>query len=129
MTGFDPYEYANGQGIEVIHRPISSVHGLWLPDYQTIVVRSGLSQRHERCVLTHELAHAHFGHTQDSPKNEFQADRWAARKLINPHRLRDLVAWSGDAAEIAAELVVSTRLVRVYLEQAALPLVPWRHAA
>lgn len=124
MTGYDPYKHADQLGIEVIHRPLSRKHGLWLPEHNLIVIREGMRVIHDRSTLTHEIGHAILGHVDDRPKHETQADRWAAKQLINPVKLCRIAAWTDDPARIAAELGVATRLVQVFLASEAPTLAP-----
>jgi Zn-dependent peptidase ImmA (M78 family) len=113
---FDPYDFADALGINVIHRAIRSAHGLWIPEHNTIVIRSGLRLIHDRVALTHELGHAINGHETDDPKKELQADIFAAKKLINPERLQRLEHYRDDAAALALELGVTQRILRVFFE-------------
>lgn len=114
---FEPYDYAEHLGIKVLHRQINSAHGLWLPEHRAIILRKGLRAIHERVALTHELGHAVMGHEDDRPKHELQADMFAASKLIDPRKLSRLSYCEGNAAELASELGVTQRLLRVYFRQ------------
>lgn len=115
MGKYDPYAHAEQLGIEVIHRPIRTANGLWLPDHNTIVIRSGMRAVHDRSALAHELGHAVLGHRDDRPKHEVLADRYAATNLIDLDECRRLLKWVPDSARLAQELEVSTRLLRVFL--------------
>jgi Zn-dependent peptidase ImmA (M78 family) len=112
---YDPYEHAEALGITVVHAPIRTAHELWLPDRNTIVVRSGLRRVHDRSALAHGVAHAVLGHEDDRPKHEVQADRLAAANLIDLDECLELMKWTPDCARLARELDVSTRLARVFL--------------
>lgn len=115
MGGFDPYAAAEQRGIDVIHRPIRTANGMWLPDHNLIVIRSGMRAVHDRSTLAHELAHAVLGHRDDRPKHEVMADRYAAEAMIDYDECVDTMRWCPDAHKLATELGVSTRLLRVYL--------------
>lgn len=115
MTGYDPFEHAEQQGIRIIYRPIRTAQGLWLPEHNLIVIRTGLRAIHERSILAHELGHAMLGHTDDNPKHEHQADLYAANNLINQDTLVAASKWAVDIQVLAAELNVATRLLRAYL--------------
>lgn len=119
MPKYDPYEHAEELGITVLHRSIRTAHGMWLPDHRIIVIRSGLRAVHDRSALAHELGHAHYGHRDDRPKHEIQADRFAATNLIDLDAFRELAKWAPDHHRLATELQVSTRLVQVFLTIAA----------
>lgn len=115
MAGYDPYADAEQRGIEVIHRPIRTANGMWLPDHNLIVIRSGMRAVHDRSTLAHELAHAELGHRDDRPKHEVLADRAAAEWMIDYDECVDTMRWCPDAHRLATELGVSTRLLRVFL--------------
>jgi len=112
---YDPFDHAAQLGINVIFRPIRTANELWLPDYDTLVIRTGMRAVHQRTAATHGLGHAVLGHAEDRPKHEVQADRWAAERLIDPLEVRELVKWAPDTARLAAELGVTTRVLQVYL--------------
>jgi Zn-dependent peptidase ImmA (M78 family) len=112
---YDPYAHAAQLGIEVIDRPIRTANGLWIPDHNVIVLRSGMKAVWQRSTLAHELGHVNYGHTADSPKHEVQADRYAAENLIEYEHILELMEWTPDPARLAMELGVTGRLLRVYL--------------
>lgn len=112
---YDPYEHADALGIQVLYRPLRASNELWLPDYKTIIVESSLRAVHRRNVLAHGVAHAALGHVDDRPKHEVQADRYAAENLIDLDECRQLMRWTPDAARLAAELEVTGRVLRVFL--------------
>lgn len=112
---YDPYKDAESRGITVIHRNIRTANGLWIPDHNLIVIRSGMRAVHDRSTLAHELAHAQLGHRDDSPKNEYRADQVAACNLIDADKCEELIQWVPDVGRLAQELDVSTRLLVSYL--------------
>lgn len=112
---YDPYAHADELGIEVIHRKIRTANGFWYPDHRTIVLREGMRAVYDRSTLAHELAHAVLGHESSSNRNEVQADRLAAASLIDLEHCMETMKWAPDAHHLAAELRVTTRLVRVFL--------------
>lgn len=118
MRQYDPYEDAEQRGIHVIHRSIRSANGFWYPDYNLIVIKSGMRAVHDRSALAHELAHAALGHRDDRPKHENRADQVAAANLIDAERCSDLMRWCSDESQLAQELGVSRRLLLAYLAQA-----------
>lgn len=113
--GLDPYEHAARLGITVIHRPIRTGTGFWIPDHNLIVIRSGMRRVHDRSTLAHELAHAILGHTESTPKHEAQADKLAAQNLIDEDRFWAAAKWCTTISEVAAECDVSTRLARAFV--------------
>ncbi len=112
---YDPWEHADAIGLQVIVRPIRTANEMWLPEHNTIVVRSGLRAAHQRVALTHGIGHADLGHEDDRPKHEHQADRYASLYLIEPAELLDLTLWSDDVDKIAGELGVTRRVLDAYL--------------
>lgn len=115
MKRYDPYAHAEQLGIAVLHRKIRTANGLWLPDHNTIVIRSGMRAVHDRSTLAHEIAHAVLGHNDGRPKHEIQADRLASENLIDLEECLDLMRGVPDEARLALELGVSTRLMRAFL--------------
>ncbi|AAT90022.1 hypothetical protein Lxx23845 [Leifsonia xyli subsp. xyli str. CTCB07] len=102
-------------GIEIIHRPLRTKNALWLPDRNLIVVKERMRSVHTRCSIAHELGHVHYGHVDDRPKHEVQADRFAAENLIDFAEIRDHLGWIGHPQLLAAELGVTHRLLRTYI--------------
>lgn len=115
MADYDPYQHAAELGIRVDHQSLRSANGLWVPDHNLILIRSGMRKVHDRSTLAHELAHALLGHRDDRPKHEVQADRLAADNLIDFDECRRAFRTEQDFYRAALELQVSTRLLRVYL--------------
>lgn len=116
MGQYDPYEHAERLGIRVEYQSLRTVNGLWIPDRNLIIIRSGMRRPHERSTLAHEIGHAIHGHRDDRPKHERQADVFAATHLIDPETVRGLLEWTPDVFRLAAELDVSPRMVRVFLD-------------
>jgi Zn-dependent peptidase ImmA (M78 family) len=117
---YDPWVHADDLGIDVVVRPLRSAHGLWLPEYNTILIHSRLRVGTQRLILAHEIGHGVLAHPDDRPKHEKQADEFAARNLIDPDELADLYKWCPDEQSIVSELGVTTRLFRAFvLSQAA----------
>lgn len=112
---YDPWEHAAALGISVIERPLEDVHELWFPDLMLIVLKSGMRPAHLRNALAHGVAHAALGHRDDRPKHERQADRFAARQLIDAEELRRITAWAHDPGQVVAELGITRRLLLAYL--------------
>lgn len=111
---YDPYEHADALGIEVIHRPLVSAHGLWLPDYNCIVLRTGMKRSQERSALAHEIGHAALGHHDDRPLHERRADVFAAEHLVTEPEARRAVAYCSDIHGLAFELCVSVRILAAW---------------
>lgn len=69
-----------------------------------IWIDADLLQVERRCAIQHEQAHIDLGHTScDDPKEESEARRLTARKLINWDALVDAFRWAHAAEEAADE--------------------------
>lgn len=117
---YDPYEHAEDLGIAVIHRPIRTANGLWLPDHQVIVIKTGMRALHDRSTLAHEIAHALLGHEDDRPKHEVAADRYAGTLLIHPQECERAMRHVSDVPSLSLELQVSQRILTDYLTRSRL---------
>jgi len=112
---YDPFDHAEQMGVEVIFRKIRTANAIWYPDHRLIVVREGMKAVYTKSALAHEMGHVTFGHRDDRPKHEVQADRFACNMLIDPDEIVELMKWTPDSVRLAVELGVTTRLLRVYL--------------
>jgi Zn-dependent peptidase ImmA (M78 family) len=115
MERYDPFAEAESLGIRVEYQSLRTKDGLWIPESNLIILRSKMRVAHQRSTLAHELGHNFYGHEDDRPKHEVQANRWAAERLIDHNEVVDLMRWSADLSKVASELDVSGRLLRVYL--------------
>lgn len=97
--------------------------GLYDARCHVIVLAAGLTPVERRCVLAHELGHAHHRHRAGSAANERVADAYAARLLVDPSALREASRWSHEPAELADELDLTEDVVRAYLTLVA-PVQP-----
>jgi len=75
-----------------------------------------MSAIQDRSVLTHELAHVCLGHRDATPRQELQADRWAARKLVHPDELRQAARHNPDPGIWCHDLNVSASLLDRYIK-------------
>lgn len=128
-TTRDPYEHAAALGLTVIHRPIRTSTGMWIPEEDLIVIRSGMRRVHDRSTLAHEIAHAVLGHQWSTPKHERQADTLAAQHLIEPERFWAAAEWCDSIEQVAVECDVSTKLARAFAVSADPTWTPSRPAA
>ncbi|RFA12112.1 hypothetical protein B7R22_16915 [Subtercola boreus] len=111
---YDPFEHADRLGVNVLFGRIRTANGLWVAAERTIILKRGLKTWHERQVLTHELGHVVLGHTTTEHRFERQANRWAARKLITPGNLAEVVKMSPDPGVWALELGVTDDMLALW---------------
>lgn len=112
---YDPFEHARELGVDIIYRDLQTANEMWLPHFNTVVLKRSMRETCARIACAHGVAHAILGHMDDRPKHEVQADRYAADWLINYDELCDMLQWTNDLPRIAHELGVTGRLLRVYL--------------
>ena len=112
-----PDEEAKRLGIRVLPSTIMTERGLWIPTMNTILLRADLTTTERRCVLAHELAHAHYGDAISWHPNEPRADRWAAGRLIDPAALAASARTTDNAAEWCEHLQVTPELLKAWLSQ------------
>ena len=97
-----------------------AAHGYYRDSERLIVLDLCLAESAEVSVLSHELGHAHYRDTGTDPRQEVRADRWAARRLIDPHeyaRAEEMVGPHPGA--LAVELGVSRWVVETFQSEAA----------
>jgi Zn-dependent peptidase ImmA (M78 family) len=99
--------------VHAAHLP-GDLLGCYLPDSRRIYIDLRLTPAERRSVLAHELGHAHYGHSCDSPSAERQAEAFAARLLIDPDTYAAHERVSHDEHHLADELNVTVELVRAY---------------
>lgn len=100
-------------------RPIDPIPEVLCRRRKVILLDSGLSLAEKRCALAHAIAHLDLGHVpgsgRDSRRNERQADELAAQRLMPLPFLADALRWALGPEEVAHELDVTPRLVKVRL--------------
>lgn len=119
---FDIEEEAAAQGIAIVYIPGSPnlPDAFWDASSRTIAVKEGLPARYTRSLIAHELGHAHYGHTASTPKSERQADKYAARLLINEDDYRHAESTYGaDTETLSFILNVSPGLIEAWREYLA----------
>ncbi|WP_433674808.1 ImmA/IrrE family metallo-endopeptidase [Microbacterium gorillae] len=95
----------------------------WIPSMRRIFLEVRLTDDEQCYHLAHELGHVHLEHpcarTPSTPAEldrERQADRFAARVLIEAPTYARLEAVNSDQHYLADELGVPVKLLRVYEE-------------
>jgi len=112
----------------LVHRcRLDDGDGWWCPQERVILLDERLDRCRARCVLAHELAHAQLGHAGCPPgdaqrgwlarRQEAEADRWAARRLVSLPSLAEVLAERPDVEAAAAALDVTAAVLRCRLER------------
>lgn len=102
-----------GYEVHAVHMPDGLLGGYY-PDHRMICIDVRLTPNERRSVLAHEIGHAYYGHQCDSPTAERQADRYAARLLIDPALYAELERINPDQHYLADELNVTVDLIHTY---------------
>lgn len=94
------------------HRPLGGI----IPEVlcrrrRVILIESGHTWPEKRCSLAHAVAHLDLDHVQTAighfaVRQEREADRLAARRLIPVRDLAAVLCWTTHRTEVAAELEV-----------------------
>ncbi len=115
-------DIADAMGIRVMLDTQNILHpgdlGGWFPNAHVILVAKGLGKGDYLHTLAHELGHAYHGHDGCyNPRQERQADRFAAELLIDPLAYKQAEnLYSEHPGAIAAELGVARHTVMVWRE-------------
>lgn len=116
----DLYDEADKNGIRVLDHPLpGTLCGLWDWHNETVWLETNLSDTQRRCVLCHELVHAHYGDTtclgSAGGFNEARCRKQTALLLISPveYALAERI-YGSDVWHIACELGVTTSVVKDY---------------
>lgn len=88
--------------------------GCYEPDAARIWFDLGLTPAERRSVIAHELGHHHYRHRESNPRNERDADRFAASMLIDPDAYAALEPIHPDAHTLADELQVTVKIIEAY---------------
>lgn len=80
-----------------------------------ITMRPDLAPIQYDCTLTHELGHAHYGHTGVSGKQELLANRWAANRLLSFEAVVEAAGTERHTHDVAASLGVLPSVLKTYM--------------
>ena len=128
-------DFARTLGLTIEYRRINGRDGEYSHDLKRIRLRPGMTQRLERSVLAHELAHAVLGDVPSkfglvNVKQERRADEWAATRLISLDAYREAeMLREAHAPAMAHDLGVITRLVHAYQRVIERELTHWGELA
>ena len=90
--------------------------GAWQPHHNQISLRHGMTDTETKCTLAHEIGHMLHQHPAPAtPRQEAQADRYAADLLIHPPEYAAAEALHGPHPQlIAHELGVTVHLLKTW---------------
>ena len=116
------YDMAAALGVRIVHTDLTHLDrdGDYNVKTNTIRLQQGMTRRLHRSVLAHELCHAIFGDVPSrfgpvNAKQERRADEWAALRLIDPERYREVEQIrDGNVALMAQDLDVIDDIVTAY---------------
>ena len=108
-------------GVRVVWTDLGgAAHGYYRDSERLIVLDLCLAESAEVSVLSHEIGHAHYGDVGHDPAQEARADRWAARRLIDPAEYAQAEEMVGPhPGALAMELGVSRWVVETFQSEAA----------
>lgn len=117
-----PDQLAAAMGLRVDELPVPAdwPNGLWVPERRQIILRHDMDWVTRRCVLAHELGHAHHrdvrsGYDSVDSRAERRADAFAALLLISPAEYALAEEIHGPSiAGLAHALDVTPHLIRVW---------------
>ena len=102
-------------GVTVRHqRPLRGRWGEYDPLRHTITLHPSLAPVQYQYALGHELGHAYYRHHGCRPRQEWQADRFAATLLIRSNLWDTATLLHSTVEAVAHELQVHPRLVEAY---------------
>ncbi|MFJ4037532.1 ImmA/IrrE family metallo-endopeptidase [Microbacterium sp. NPDC090007] len=109
--------------VQAAHLP-RPYRGFYDHERRRIVYDFTLAPIERACVVAHELGHAYHGHHgPHDPAAELEADAFASEVLIDPDRLAALEAMGLCDTDIADELGVNARLLRVFAQHHPIHLI------
>lgn len=88
--------------------------GVYAPELRRIYFDLSCTYAERRSVIAHELGHHYYGHENDSPANEAQADKFAAQLLVEPSWYAELEQVNDDVCWIAEEMQVAPWVIEHY---------------
>lgn len=113
MTTYCPWQDLDDRhpGVYVDCHDLHPARAAWIPDAAVILIDRRLRKDERRSTLAHEIAHIDLGHRPGRPswfdkRQEREASRLAASRLVTVDALIGALLWCRDDREIAAMLQV-----------------------
>lgn len=113
-------EYASSLGLNVEERPLEGLLSAVLLPEGVILLNSLRSVLTRKVAVAHECGHWHYGHDwrhqHDQPRDERQANLFAAKVLIDPldYAYAELLH-DGNKGNISKEIGVPLPLIELWL--------------
>lgn len=100
------------------HRPLRGIPEVLSRRNKVILLDQVQSRVERRCSLAHAVAHLDLGHANTPAgfferRQEREADVLAARRLISIEQLAQVLCWTVDRGEVAAELQVDLPMLAI----------------
>ncbi len=119
---YDPWRDAAERHPDVVIKRTDCLPalGAWIEAARVILVEQSLERPARNSVLAHEVAHLDLGHKMTGDgwfdrRQEHQADRLAAKRLVSLDALADALLWCSWETEVAEHLHVTVEVVRLRL--------------
>lgn len=109
-------ETAKSLGVTVRSAPTPcNLWGVYDHPYRLITIKPGLAKIQYRSTLAHELGHAYYGHHGHHPRTERQADRWAAKRLLDYDTVLTAATENLEIRELSAALEVMPWVLKSFV--------------
>lgn len=128
VISYDPWAHAEQLGAEIVsNRTLPrDVVASYSHQLHLIFFRPDLPVDVERCAIAHELVHFEHRDIGKSQVEEDRADRISTLRLIRHSEVERLAAVTNDLAEMARELRVTEKTMRLYARMARNGTLPAR---
>lgn len=125
---YDAWQHAERLGAEIVSNITlpREVVAAYSHQLHLIFFQPGLPEDVERCAIAHELVHFEYMDKGKSKMEEDRADRISTLRLIRPSDVYDAALDTDDLAEIAQELGVTEKVMRLYARMARNGTLPRR---
>lgn len=128
-ASYDPWVHADMLGARIVSNMTlpHDIVAAYSHEMHLIFFRAGLPEDVERCAIAHELVHFEHRDTGTTEFEETRADRISTMRLIRPSDMEEIGEHTGDLAEIARELRVTEKVMRLYARMARNGTLPRRY--